>query len=390
MKHRIAILIILLATLTPSCTKKGTGALLDVREIDILETRTYPGAFIGSNLADNEIFTRTEDYDSNQFVISIIDIDAPEIPKLFKLPIGDSASPTEFALPTHLRRLDGKLCIADAYSKTVVLDNHFNQLYSGMFNHINYFIDYFQHNGELLLLVGYPKIGEGQRLANVELYTLQKNKPPVLKKTLDSIPIPILPLGSNTGKEVQFGPIWPTVRGFEKQGKIYWSCGSRNYYSIYDIATGAQTTVQLPYLIPKRFTQEEINQLGDMTIGLHKAKLMKRVGRKIIYIPYEAPFYHLGLHDLGPNQIGIIANLDIPQKKFRLDIIDQKTGRAVSSIHLPAGYRFLREISDKPKGLPTMAINIPNGLYTYCDIKGEDNSEVLRLTRFKTKQKRDR
>ena len=386
MKKVIAVLVVFMAVLVNSCSEKGTGAFLKVHDVEVLGSRMFEGALIGCDVGAKEIFARSRDNDVDKFIISVIDIDSPDSFQRVELPIGDSASPTEYALPTHMRRLNDKFCITDGYSKTVVLDRGFNNLFAGMFEYVNFFIEYFQFNDDLMFLAGRPKIGDGERIVLVELYALQKNSRPVLKKTLDAIPLPILDLASNTGKEVQFGPIWPTVRGFEKRGKVYWSWSGQNKYFVYDIAADERRTIELNYLKSKHFTDEEINQLGEYTLGHQKVKLMKRLGRTLRFIGYEGDLYHFGLHDLGPGRVGIIGDLDIAGKKFRLDVIDDRSGEYIKSIQFPGGYRFFREISDKPKGLPTMTFNLDEGLYVWSDIEGEDQDEVIRLTRFNIKE----
>jgi hypothetical protein len=223
------------------------------KEVEIIETKKIEGYPIGSDLNRGEVYIVSGLKASRKFLIKIVNIHNGEIKRRFEINAGDFRSPTEFYNPSHVQYVNGSFYVMDQFEKFVVFDEDLNYSYSSMFHEVRKFVDIFYWNNNIYFLIGLTKKDFKSIYNAIEIFQLKKNKKPIHFTGLyKSIDYPSILSTYKKKKTFNKGYFWPSIRGFEKDGSIYFSTGLDRKLHIYNLESKTRKVFELLYLDPIR------------------------------------------------------------------------------------------------------------------------------------------
>jgi hypothetical protein len=392
MKKGVLLLFIVLLGLA-GCQEKAlkrqtvtAGKALEERAVEILETTAVQEMITGWDREKNEVYIEAIPDDKEKHIIQVIDIDNGKLKNTLEIRRGSFASPTDFYNPTYMEYLDGKYYVVDQSEKVAVFGPGLDHIFSSMHSQLRYFIDFFQCEDKTFFVIASKLPFLKAQGSEIELYGISKHRKPELVETLFKTEFKtIRQLAGNKKKFYYKGMIWPSMCGFEKQGKIFYSAMTENCYYVYDLKTKKTNSVQLTYLKPKTFSDEDAARFGFYKTDGWEERFSRMRKKKVVYRAYPGVIYHFGLYDVGENKIGIVGDLDLDQMKFRLDIIDCNSHKYQESIRLPIGIGFSIILSGSHRGFIQNYIDVDRGIYIWQDIEGENSEYFVKLTKFKIK-----
>lgn len=384
----IASILILISM--PSCQKDVSiredfkaGSGLQINEIE-MEEHIVEGFPIGADFERGMAYIKSILRSKRSFLIKIIDIESLNASKNVELPAGDFQSPTEYFSPVHVEFIDNRYYVVDQFEKIVVYDHDFNHLYSSMYHQLRFFIDLFEYDSQMFFLVGAKDILNTVR-CRVKLYRLIQDKKPIetmiLSPQVDTLSI----YNKFTDDIYIVGYFWPSVHGFEKDGCIYYGTGNNKDIAIYNLQSKKKEIYSLSYLKSKKYENKDAVKLGYHNSDGWEEKHYKQFGVKVIYEAYPHEMYHFGIFDIGAGKIGVVADINLDNMKFRLDIINIHSREYKKSIWLPMNYGFKNMLSTHYRGLSKGYINVDKGIYICHDTVGEDFDHVVKVIKFKVK-----
>ena len=386
---RIIIMILFLFFII-SCSKKPENVIrigdviIKERELEIKKTKIFEGNLNGVDFERNQFFVNLFTKSNVEHRLGIVDIDKEEIIKTVSLRKGSFQSPTDIFRPSLIQRVDDKYIIVDNFDKIMLFNNDFKLLYSSMFNHLRYFIDFYEIKDQLFFVIGkWNFIRKGRRY-KIELYKfIPEKRIEFIKKLHTGYHKSLWYKTESTYKSKRTwyeGAIWPSSSGFEKEGKIYYSRGEENKCYVYDLFNNRTDVFELTYLKSKKFSVEDNKKLGYYKTTGWQEKSTK-TGIKLKYVTYPDDIYYFGIYDVGENKIGVVGDLDLDKMKFRLDIINMDSFKYIESIWLPIDWGFKRNICCGARGILQSYINIDKGIHLYTGAD-EDGEMITKLTKF--------
>lgn len=356
---------------------------LKERRIEWSSSIKYNGFIIGASVEKKEVYIENEIQENNQHHINIVDIVTGKIKRTIALPVGSFESPTEFFNPSLMNYLAGKYYIIDQYHKILVYNEQLEYLYTHMFHNIRVSIDFFTYDQRIFFVIGEKKFGYEYRGNHFNIYELRENSRP--EKFRELVAYNFLSDRRKMIKDQKndySGEIWPSGRGFEKDGKIYTAESDDNDYSVHIIKDNRTITVNMDYLKPKKFSREAYEKYGKAKREGYIENLKKR-NRGYILEEYPDPLYQFGIYDVGKDKIGIIGDLDLDNIKCRLDILEASQGKYLESIWLPFGSGLRENMSGSSRGMSQTVIDVDNGYYLWYNEEGEDLTSYVYVNKFK-------
>ena len=354
------------------------------RQTMVVSTVKYEGFIIGADFDREEVYIQAYSQLDRNYALLIVSILTGEVKKEMKLVKGGFDGPTDFYNPSYMQFVNGYYIIVDQYHKIMVYDEKLNYLYTNMFYVLRYFIDFFPMDKKFGFVIGETFNGLEFNMNFIRLFCMQINKKPTHIRDLYAFKFNSLGLKNRKSREYSFkGSIWPSGRGFEKDGKIYFANYNEKNYYVFDLKTTEMTSFYLDYIKPKIFSQKDVEKLAYLYSDGSLERILKKSGKKRAVEHYPDPIYHFGVFDVGKKKIGIIGDLDINNFTFRLDILDAVSGTYLMSIRLPFGDGLLQSISTSARGLHPLYFDIDKGYYLWNNAEGEDLIDKTQITRFR-------
>jgi hypothetical protein len=355
-------------------------------EPEIVQTQKISAGVYNWNLRENELFASERDENQKEFLIDILDIDTLNKKRTLHLPAGDRQSPTCFYSPNHIEYIDGRYYVIDQHDKFVVYDRDFHFLYASMYHQSRYFIDFFKWDNRVMFVIGTWVPTMKFYGCEIKLFELPEGKKPVYIDTLNRIELNRIPNRSKSSRYSYKMTIAQSMYGFEKDGKIYYNAPSENVFMVYDLKTRKTMKIELSYLKPKKFTDDQASKFAYRFGEGFEEYFKTKLGFEMVYQACPDPQYYFGLYDIGKDKIGIVGDLDVDLKmKYRLDIIDCKTYQYIESIWFPIGSEFYHSITEQNHGGSINFIDPDKGLFIWGDREGEDRDYITRISRLKIK-----
>lgn len=359
---------------------------LKIKDIDIIETKTFKGCPLGVDFNKEEIYIRTSRYNDDRHVIGVMDTQTGETIRTLNVRRGSFQSPGEFYTATYMQFLDNRYYVVDWFFKILVFDKDFTNLYTTMFKDSKqrYFIDFYEKNGETFFVIGEKEYRLKESICKVNIYKMIENRNLELHKKIYEIRQKSVAYTSNNKRTLK-GQLWASNWGFEKDDKIYFGNGAEKKYYVYDLNDYRLDTIQLNYLSGKKFQDSGAKKIRYEIFksGEFYEDLGKKYNKEYIDVAYPDKIYYSGFYDVGQNKIGIGGDLDLEMMAFRLDIIKVDSREYWGSIWLPIGEGFFRHISDAIRGEYLTFINIDRGLYIWIYYDDELLFPDVKLTQFK-------
>lgn len=358
------------------------------KEVEIIETKKIEGYPIGSDLNRGEVYIVSELKSSRKFLIKIVNIETGEIKKFLEIKAGDFHSPTEFYNPSHVQYVNGSFYVMDQYEKIVVFDEDLNYSYSSMFHAIRKFVDIFHWNNNIYFLIGLTKNDFKSTGNNVDIFQLKKNEKPIhFTRLYKSIDYPSILSTYREEKTFNKGYFWPSIRGFEKGGIIYFSTGLDRKLNVYNLESKTRKVYELLFLTPHKYKNKDANQIGYYKSGGWEEKLKKDYNTKVSYMAFPAEVYHFGIYDVGSNRIGIVSGLDLENMMLHIDIIEINLNelKYIESINLPFSTGFIRSIAHNSNDFVKTCLDMGKCIYVWLDPDEQEDVEMVKITRFKIK-----
>jgi hypothetical protein len=390
---RALYILLLFFLIVPGCKKNtpGNDTLgfdgIKEREIEITGKAVIEGFPLGTDFDRGEVYV---DYllKTRKYLVKIANIETGKLAKTMELEYGPMESPTKVYNPNYMQYLNHRYVIIDQYEKILVFDEQLKYLFTNMFNVHRYFIDFYIKDNQTFLVIGEIFYGMKNRKNTIKIFQFYDNKRPEFVKKLACFSNKSLSIKNRQSKKYSYkGFFWPSGRGFEKNGKIYYSSGIENKYYSHDLGTGETRVIDLSYLKHREFSNTDATKLGLYTSNGWEEIFFRKTGKKVIYEAYPEPLYHFGIYDVGHNKVGVVGDIELETYKFRLDIIDISTDKYIESIWLPSGAGFIDNISTSSRGVMQIYINVDKGIYVWHDEVGEDFIDSVMITKFKIKRK---
>ena len=358
------------------------------KEVEIIEIKKIEGYPIGSDLNRGEVYIVSELKSSRKFLIKIVNIENGEIKKLFEISAGDFRSPTEFYNPSHVQYVNGSFYVMDQFEKFVVFDEDLNYSYSSMFHAMRKFVNIFHWHSNIYCLIGLTKNDFKSTGNNVDIFKLSKNEKPIHFTGLyKSIDYPSVLSTYRKEKTFNKGYFWPSIRGFEKKGIIYFSTGLDRKLHIYDLELKTRNVFELLFLTPHKYENKDANQIGYYKSGGWEEKLKKDYNTDVLYVAFPAELYHFGIYDVGPDKIGIVSGLDLENMMMHIDIIEINVNELnyTESIKLPFSTGFIRSIAHNANDFVKTCLDMEKCIYVWLDHDEQEDVDMVKITRFKIK-----
>lgn len=362
---------------------------LTEKDIEWNNTRTLKQTILGCDFDRDEVYIAAEPGTRDSHIIRIIDLFSFQVKKELTLPRGSFESPSDFYNPTYMQFLDGRYYIIDQFEKYVVFDERFNRLYHSIFAFQQYykirrFIDFYGTGGRVFFVFGHIIYLKTSQKNIITLNEAIDNRRPKTIEQIFSVSLQAISweLKIKNRHTFYYGLLWPSVNGFEKDGKIYYSVMTENRYYTYDLKSKQTSAIDLDFLKPRRFTDEQAEQFyQSVSPGSNDNQISRR---KRVRVAYPGEIFHLGMYDVGKNKIGFIGDIDLQSLKFRLDVIDTRKYTYLESLWMPYHYGLMSQLSENV-GV-TNYINLDKGIYTWHFLD-EDGEFAVHLSRFKTRDK---
>jgi hypothetical protein len=362
---------------------------IKIRNVQLSDSVMQPGRVRGINRDFSEFFLVDEidGRKDKQIWVKIVNTDTQEVKSIMKLTEGDVASPQEISTIGSVKPLNDKYLICDGYNKIVMLNNQFEFFSSNRLKKKWHFIDYFEKDEKIYIIVGEEIITNSanntSRIYKVLFYSLIKDKLPtellIIKEFKSDFSNIIV--ARRDGNFLNKYYFTPSLSGFIKDRKCYYSFNRENKYYIYDFTTKQEREIVLHHLTEKTYSKEEAIKVGTYKSGDADKKL-KKVGLDVHHLPYHKPIYFLRMLDVGENLLGIITDINFEKMEFRLDILSADSGKYLETCFLPAGKDFLNGISVFGPGFRPIFIHYKKGIYIWGDREGEDLKKVVKTTKF--------
>jgi hypothetical protein len=394
MKNTTVLLLISLLFFSISDCKKNIDSQHSLKfdtihkEVEIIETKKIEGYPIGSDLNRGEVYIVSGLKASRKFLIKIVNIHNGEIKRRFEINAGDFRSPTEFYNPSHVQYVNGSFYVMDQFEKFVVFDEDLNYSYSSMFHEVRKFVDIFYWNNNIYFLIGLTKKDFKSIYNAIEIFQLKKNKKPIHFTGLyKSIDYPSILSTYKKKKTFNKGYFWPSIRGFEKDGSIYFSTGLDRKLHIYNLESKTRKVFELLYLTPHQYKEKDAKQIGYYKSGGWEEKLKKEHNTEVLYVAFPGKLYHFGIYDLDSNRIGIVSGLDLENMMLHIDIIQVNLNdlNYIESINLPFSTGFIRSIAHNSRDFVKTCIDTEKCIYVWLDPDEQEDVEIVKITRFKIK-----
>ena len=358
------------------------------KEVEILETKKLAGYPIGCDLNRGEVYIVSELKSSRKFLIKIVNIETGEIKRDFEINAGDFRSPTEFYNPSHVQYVNGNFYVIDQYEKFVVFDEDLNYSYSSMFHAVRKFVDIFHWQNNIYFLIVLTKNNFKSTANNVDIFQLKKNEKPIYFTGLyKNIDYPSILSTYRKEKTFNKGYFWPSIRGFEKNGTIYFSTGLDRKLHVYNLESKTSKVFELLFLTPHKYKNKDAKQIGYYKSGGWEDKLKKDYNTEVLYVAFPAELYHFGIYDVGSNQIGIVSGLELENMMLHIDIIEINLNelKYIESINLPFSTGFIRSIAHNSNDFVKTCLDMEKCIYVWLDPDEQEEEEMVNITRFKIK-----
>lgn len=365
----------------PDTTIKIENVILKEKLIEIKQTKVFEGWLNGVDFENNQFFLTVLNGKKGVYEIRIGDIKRGEIVKTVDLRKGSFQSPTDIYSPTYIQRINDKYILVDQSDKIMAFDKDFKWLYTSMFHHFRYFIDFYKKSKQIFFVFGKTNHSEKVRKYKIELYEfLPKERIKFIKRLQQGHHPTPFNLMDRT-RIFHIAPIWAKCSGFEKEAKIHFSDGKEKKYSIYDLSTNKMITYELSYLGGKKYSVSDNKKVNNYIRGDFLDRLSKKTGFKLKFYAYPDEIYHFGIYDVGKDKIGIVGDLNLNNMTFRLDIIDLNSFEYIESIWLPIDWGFAESIQQNTRGFLQSYINIDKGIHLYTG-DDEDRELFVYLNKF--------
>jgi hypothetical protein len=387
-----ALSLLIVLSITISCGKAPDNSFnisnvnLDIKDIEIIKTKTFEGLLLGGDFDRNEIFIQLTLYPDSNHSIGIIDIETENQKKTFSLRKGGVQSPTDLNNPTYMQFLDNRYYLVDWFDKILVFDYELTYLYTNMFHISRYFIDFYKKNGELFFVIGNRSAGPEMNTCSIEIFKMIERKKQEFKRRIgENYHKSLYYKWESDEKRLHKGVLWSSDWGFEKEGKIYFAHGGERQYFVYDLNNESLAAINLDYLQGKKYSDNEARIVGYYKSNGWEEKFYKDFKQKVLYRALPDKIYYFGFYDVGENKIGIAGDLDLERMKFRLDVFNANSREYLGSIWLPIGHGFFRHLHSDDRDFFRERINVDRGIYIWLDLEGEDLEFTTKLTRFRIK-----
>ncbi len=387
-----ALSLLIVLSITISCGKapdnsfKISDVNLNIKDIEIIKTKTFEGLFLGGDFDRNEIFIQLTLYPDRNLSIGIIDIETENLKKTFSLRKGGLQSPSDLYNPTYMQFLDNRYYLVDWFDKILVFDYELTYLYTNMFHIARYFIDFYTENGKPFFVIGKRSAGAEINKCFIEIFKMNERKKQGFKRKIgESFHKSLYYTWKSDEKRPQDGVLWSSDWGFEKEGKIYFANGGERQYFVYDLNNESLAAINLDYLQGKKYSDDEARIVGYYKSDGWEERFYAEFNQKILYKALPDKIYYFGFYDVGENKIGIAGDLDLKRMKFRLDIFNANSREYLESIWLPIGHGFFRHLYSDALDFFNERINVDKGIYIWLDLEGEDLEFTTKLTRFRIK-----
>lgn len=392
MKQIILAIIIFSGIILISCNSNSSEPAVividdvNIKEIsiDIIDQKTVMGFLAGFSFEKSEVYVKGLFPEDNKHVIRVLDVYTGEEKNRLLLPKGAFQSPRDFALPAYIQFLDDKYFIIDGLFKIAAFDTDFNHLFSNMFQHQRYFVDFYSRGGKIYFLLGNQKYLPKECQCRYEIYEIVKNKRPVYVTKLHECSHEPK-YSKNTKKKTHVGYLWNSSWGFEKDGYIFYSDNKENKYYRYNLDSGEKHIFELPFLNAKKYSDKDAEKMARYK----DTGWWKKVKRKVVYIAPQEPIYNFGLYDVGKGKIGVASGIDMDNMTFRLDVLDHENGKYIESIRLPFGVTFKARNSSGIAAYYYSFFDLDHGIYIWGELEGEGLDEAVKITKFKIKNEKE-
>lgn len=395
-RKKQAFLVFLFIILTCACSKNykeipGAGNIeVTITPMEIVNRQKIEKTYgmIGYNPRLNELYLLLLPEDGAH-VIGIFDTSAGKMKKKIPLRSGAFQSPTDCYNPRYVQFLNDRYYLVDQWNKILVFDNDFNHLYSSMFHHFRYFMNFFTHQDRTCFFFGKMKYSGDEKYIGCRygMYELPERKKPKHIETLHESQMYKNVFHRNTKYEKNNdykGQLFPHHYGFAKNGKLYWSDVTKKQYFVHDLEKQETSRVPLLYLKKKQFTKKDAVKAGSYMNSFFEKRALKKYGKKYVYLPFPGDRYYFGLYDTGSDKIGIVGDIDLDRIEIRLDIFDTNH-RYIESIRLPVGKPYLRSLEDISFESYTIYIDIDKGILILDENREDDDNLFVRIITFKRK-----
>jgi hypothetical protein len=353
-------------------------------DVDVINKKMVFGYLRGVNFNRSEVFIEELIPEDRKYVIRVLDVHTGEEKNRIRLQMGDFQSPGDFAMSVYIQFLDEKYFILDGLFKIVVFDNNFKYLFTSMFDHHRYFLDFYSHGENIYFLLGKKMYLEKEYRCRTELYEVVKDRRPAFAGKLHECRHQAT-YAKDGRKYYHVGYFWTTSWGFEKEGNIFYSDSGENRYYRYNLDTKEKAVFELPFLKAKKYSNEDAEKMSQYK----DTGWAKKMRRKVVYIPGPDTIFHFGLYDAGKGKIGIAGEIDTDHMTFRLDILDQENGHYKGSIRLPFGNSFIIRNSTEDLGYCYSYFDLDRGIYIWGDLEGEGLDNAVKITTFEIKKEKE-
>lgn len=350
---------------------------LKVKIGEIIGTKTFEGQLLGADFDKNEVYIKPL-YPEDFYSIGIMDIETGKIKKTLRLRKGNIQAPTDVYNPTYMQYMNGRYYLIDWFEKIMVFDDKLDYLYSCMFDHMRYFINFFQGREGAFFVIGRKGLRYKEAICPAEIYQMIERRIPKLTKKIHESSHMALNYAKDSAGRYFMGSLWSSCWGFEKDRKIYIANSSESKYFVYDLENEKAASIELVHLKGRKFSDKDAR-----TVNLFVSQLHDETRFKHIAYPYK--IYYFGFYDVGENKIGVAGDIDIEKMKFRLDILKADSEEYLKSIWLPIGHGFFRQIYETTRGEFHTFINVDKGVYVWLNKEGENLDFVVKITRFNIK-----
>ncbi len=308
----------------------------------------------------------------NRILLQIHQLKDGALKETVHLKYGDCASPSELCDPTFVQYHDNKFFIYDVNKKISVFDSRFTWLFSSRYYRSRHFVDFFGKEPNYKFVLGASVIKGDKIDLSVLLNSFGDNHLVENEITIEtySSEYKRKRYTKNGTQFVDFPYFIPMVSGFQQNGKIIYSINTKNIYTIYDPLDGSKKVVPVPKLKGKLFSENDAKLAGYFkTDGFEERK--KKSGLVIRYSPHHEKVYHLGMHNVGENQLGFISDLNCESMLMQIDIFNCQTGKYIKQVNLPVGKNFTSAISIYGPGFRHTFFDFDRGVYIWQDVNNE-------------------
>ena len=375
-------------------SKKVVKKGVEIKEVKtsnwrLIEKRKIKGKFLGANFDKMELYLEEElNREKRTHKIVIFDLKKMELSRSFQVPVGGFEDPDKMVEPFYMEYTDGRYFLVDLDTKIFVYNEELNFLFPVMlYEKRRFFLDFFKKGENYFFFIGRNKFTGKINEISGEVYKIISNRKPRLVKKIVKFYAKD-DYYKDRGKKIYKPVLWVTPFGFEKEGKLYYFYGEKGEYRYYDIDSERETVVYLGYLNCRKYSREEAEKLARWGATSTKyTRWLLSHGFKFVIEPYPLPVCFFTIYDAGKGKIGIITEVDIDKKKYRMDIFLSEKGKYIESLWLPFGKVFVQSTGTYHGQLPYRnSINLDKGIYIFQD--WDDELEIFTTKIIKFEQKK--